>query len=708
MGQRLFCMIGSDGFLTLLGLALLVSLLGCGPKGGSGAQSPIVTQPPPMPALTPIPDSAEFQAQYGLEMVAAGAAFEAALTGAGTRTGIVDSGVDADHREFSASLYEGGNYQFDAPGALVDPYGHGTHVASITAANQDAIGMQGVAPATQVYSYRILNNQGYFGGQSGNHMVPALVSDALADSVQILNNSWASNLEIDDLSKSQIKSLMTPEIQAWSKAVNAGMVMVWAAGNDGEHHVSKRAGLPHHFSALQSGWLAVVAVGPDGRETAYTNRCGLAADWCLTAPGGGDRWFEEGIYGAEAGGDYILKSGTSMAAPHVSGMVAVVLEAFPEMTPQMAATRLLATANYDGLTTISGCTEQSCGTEAMAAVFGQGMADLEQALLPVGSLMVAGAEGAVSLTGSQLEGPESLLLAQIRAGLADQYFAATDSFDGAAFMVAAEPLLLTKSAPTEQPAHLVYATPTETGESRFFVHGHQPDTNPLSGQHHLFTDSSAQPYQFLWQIETAPQSQITRQMQLAYRTDRQALRWQIDLHSRQAETDQILSFSHGFARSEAEWMDMKGTEALAIGGSEDMWFGLHYQLQTGPVTWQPEFLFGQSRLLPASGSVLRAAEHQFLRWQMAMRLALSSHNHLSLGIVQPAQISKAEMSVVGLAGHDGDMPLAFSAPAKSERLVWAFEQAADHQNKRQRQLRLHGDVDRQGTWQIATTLSLPF
>ena len=154
-------------------------------------------------------------------------------------------------------------------------------------------------------------------------------------------------------------------------------------------------------------------------------------------------------------------------------------------------------------------------------------------------------------------------------------------------------------------------------------------------------------------------------------------------------------------------MDMKGTEALAIGGSEDMWFGLHYQLQTGPVTWQPEFLFGQSRLLPASGSVLRAAEHQFLRWQMAMRLALSSHNHLSLGIVQPAQISKAEMSVVGLAGHDGDMPLAFSAPAKSERLVWAFEHAADHQNKRQRQLRLHGDVDRQGTWQIATTLSLP-
>lgn len=279
---------GNGIFHLVFGILLMFSLLaGCGGGGGGGGNGggPVVRRL-----------GAEYHAQPGLAQVGAGQAFLSGWEGSGVRAGIADSGIDGSHIEFKGRLTGGGDWQGIGSG-LSDPDGHGSHVAGILGAGQNNGGMIGVAPSAGLTSYRILNDYGFFGSRTGEQMIPGLVSAALSGRVQLLNNSWASNYEIDDLAKSRISALMPDELAAWQRAVSGGMVMVWAAGNDGENNVSVRAGLPYYFSALERGWLAVAAVGPDGRETRYTNRCGLSADWCLTAPGGGYFWPGWNLFG---------------------------------------------------------------------------------------------------------------------------------------------------------------------------------------------------------------------------------------------------------------------------------------------------------------------------------------------------------------------------------------------------------------------------
>ena len=75
-------------------------------------------------------------------------------------------------------------------------------------------------------------------------------------------------------------------------------MMVWAAGNDSDDQVSIRSGLPYHYPGLRQNWLTVVAADNNLREPRYTNRCGVAQAWCITAPGGGDDQYSGGIYAA--------------------------------------------------------------------------------------------------------------------------------------------------------------------------------------------------------------------------------------------------------------------------------------------------------------------------------------------------------------------------------------------------------------------------
>ena len=70
-----------------------------------------------------------------------------------------DSGVDGSHSEFGNRVPADGDWQGSGNG-LSDPNGHGTHVASIVGAASDGVGMQGVAPEAELYSYRILDSAG--------------------------------------------------------------------------------------------------------------------------------------------------------------------------------------------------------------------------------------------------------------------------------------------------------------------------------------------------------------------------------------------------------------------------------------------------------------------------------------------------------------------------------------------------------------------
>ena len=220
--------------------------------------------------------SSEFAAQSGLSQVAASVALGAGYSGRNIRVGVADSGVDGRHSEFSGRIHAGGDWQSASDGRI-DLQGHGTHVAAILGGAQDGVGMHGVAPRSQIYSYRILNASGNFGGQTGENMIPGLVSDARRKNLYIINNSWGSRVEINDISRSEIEAELPRELAAWQSAVSSGMVMVWAAGNQRDNQVSVRAGLPHYFSSLRRGWLTVVSSGASGYQPVWSG-CQLVSD----------------------------------------------------------------------------------------------------------------------------------------------------------------------------------------------------------------------------------------------------------------------------------------------------------------------------------------------------------------------------------------------------------------------------------------------
>lgn len=126
------------------------------------------------------------------------------------------------------------------------------------------------------------------------------------------------------------------------------------------------------FSDLAGSMISVVAVGPHGSISAYSNRCGAVALWCLAAPGGDTRAGgpeTDGIWSTHpdpANGYYVYYDGTSMAAPVAAGAAAVLREAFPYMTARQIIEIMLTTANSGGI-------------YANASIYGRGLLDLGRA-----------------------------------------------------------------------------------------------------------------------------------------------------------------------------------------------------------------------------------------------------------------------------------------------------------------------------------------
>ena len=412
-----------------------VFLASCGGGGGGGVSSAPglhITLPPSVIPPHTVVSAIERSSSPQLDRVRGLSVLDGRLSGAGVQVGVVDSGVMASHDEFDGRVHGGGDWQGGGDGTS-DPHGHGTHVASLLIASGDGNGMVGIAPQATVFSYRILNERGVFGGRSGNVMVPAVLGHVDSHDLSVVNNSWSSIYEINDFSKTTIAAALSAELPAYQDiATPTGPIMVWAAGNDGESQVSIRSGLPYHFAELQPNWLTVVATDLNGREPRYTNQCGVSAPWCLAAPGGGDDQQIEGLLGAAINGAYTRKSGTSMAAPLVSGALAVLIDRFPGMTPRQASQRLIATARLDHLTTATGCTLTSCGEATMREVFGNGMIDLDAALSPISPAALASAGGEASLSSSFLLVP-SILGPGLKDGLDGAVAVIRDDFDDAYF-----------------------------------------------------------------------------------------------------------------------------------------------------------------------------------------------------------------------------------------------------------------------------------
>jgi subtilisin family serine protease len=295
-----------------------------------------VAAPPPFARAAGDPERGR---QWALTTIGAPAAWTMS-TGAGVRIGIVDSGVDLAHEDLAGTVVAAANCigAADDPtrcrvgaGAAQDDYGHGTHVAGIAAAvTNNGVGISGVAPDAKLVVAKALSAHG-----SGDVTdVNAGIKWVVDHGARVVNLSLGQDTVLTSILGSSLDEGVE---YAWSH----GAVPVLAAGN------SNLLGL----GSAQYGDLDAVVVGATGRDDAvavYSSPVG-DAKWGLVAPGGDGVAGkpENDIYSTwwEAGktNQYKAEAGTSMAAPHVTGTLALLLAR--GLTPRAAIDTLLATAD---------------------------------------------------------------------------------------------------------------------------------------------------------------------------------------------------------------------------------------------------------------------------------------------------------------------------------------------------------------------------
>lgn len=302
------------------------------------------------------------------------------LSGAGSRIAVLDSGINAGHEAFRQANIAG---VYNAPldstalADVNDEDGHGTHVAGILASDRDDYRGIGYAYGADYYIVRLSHDDGDLASDD------ATLARAFAygrnQGVDYFNNSWGVTETIAE--GGWTRNLLEASYPAWLGELKQGAandrVYIWAAGNSGAGQPNMVAAMPQLVPELATAWVAVANVDPQtGLLVSSSNRCGQAADWCISAPG-------TEITSADArGGDtYSIGTGTSQAAPAVTGGLALVKQQFPMLSNQQTVERLFLTAN-------------KAGSYADSASYGQGLMDLEQAMQPLGSTALLTDSGA--------------------------------------------------------------------------------------------------------------------------------------------------------------------------------------------------------------------------------------------------------------------------------------------------------------------------
>lgn len=283
-------------------------------------------------------DDPAFSRQWALKQIGAPDAW-ASATGAKVRIGIVDTGIDLRHEDLASRVVAATNC-IDAAGDPTrcagsgqDDHGHGTHVAGIAAAVKDnAKGIAGVAPDADLVVAKAVDSS----GTGSDADITAAIRWVVDHGARVVNLSLGDpNFVGTSLFGTSLREAIE---YAWSH----GAVPVLASGN------TNLLG----FGSSNYGDLNAIVVGatdPDGEVASYSSPLG-DAKWALVAPGGaGDGKDERDVYSAfwEQGksNQYRALAGTSMAAPHVAGAVALLIGR--GYTPGSAVARLLETADRD-------------------------------------------------------------------------------------------------------------------------------------------------------------------------------------------------------------------------------------------------------------------------------------------------------------------------------------------------------------------------
>ncbi len=302
---------------------------------------------------------------------------------------------------------------------------HGTHVAGIIAANNDDSNMHGVAYDAKIKAVTIFSNTTIWDLSTSE--LRNAIDEGSGSNIIAMNNSWGSSLKScyfhndvahfynrppgKDFDKANClgdtidHTPAAAERRAWRDAVGDGTIVVFANGNHGLNSLtgkvqlytafdftnsdtpdatvsatdifgkdkanipSFRGTFPRYDAELEGKWITVIAVDQNNNNeiASFSNACGSAKNYCIAAPG-------VAIYGPArhySASLWVTGKGTSQAAPHVSGALAVLKQAFPSMDSEQLVSLVLDTAS-------------DLGREGTDEVYGRGMLNLDNASRPQG------------------------------------------------------------------------------------------------------------------------------------------------------------------------------------------------------------------------------------------------------------------------------------------------------------------------------------
>lgn len=292
-------------------------------------------------------------------------AYNAGATGKGVKIGIIDTGLNASLSEFSGKL-DAGSVDISGTRGMGDDDGHGTMVSAIAAAAKNDVDMHGVAFDSTIVAVRADTPRSCTttdGCSFDQAAIAKGIDAARTAGAKVINLSLAGEAPTTDT------------LAAVQRAVDAGIVIVMAAGYD----IGTSPDIFARTVAQNFAGKVIIAgsVGVDDGKggvnldsiSDFSNKAGTSASSFLTARG-------LDVLAPDATGEDYLWFGADVAAPSISGAVALLAQAFPNLTGQQIVQLLFSSAD-------------DLGVAGVDAVYGNGRLNLAKAFAPKGTTMLA-------------------------------------------------------------------------------------------------------------------------------------------------------------------------------------------------------------------------------------------------------------------------------------------------------------------------------
>lgn len=267
---------------------------------------------------------------WGVESVNASALWPD-VTGKGVKIAVLDSGFNYSHPDFGKNIRDGYN-AMDPGKPIIDDYGHGTLICGVIAARHNSFGIAGIAPDAELYPVKVLDKY----GEGDISDIEEGIDWCIENKIQIINMSFAIEKDIPLLHS------------AVEKAVNAGIIVVASSGNT----FSTKAGYP----ASYEGVISVTAVDRKLRPGDTSPKGKID----FSAPG-------IKVISTASDGSYEECCGSSLAASHITGLIALVLQ-----SPQEFGMPEGIKCTHNDVYNILKCFSKDLGEKGKDSIYGEG------------------------------------------------------------------------------------------------------------------------------------------------------------------------------------------------------------------------------------------------------------------------------------------------------------------------------------------------